>query len=187
MNVFNRILAILIAAAVMTGAVVLFLVAANTLTPGQLGVFGPVVNLFDWAGQPGAVQAGATAAFLLGLLLLIAELRRGDRREKRVTIKHDEMGIVSVDLAGIEELVSREARRVGGVQDVRSRVGETKNGLEIVERVSVAPDANVPEVSRELQERTKQVVEHHVGRPVSEVRVDARLARPEKRPVGSRR
>jgi uncharacterized alkaline shock family protein YloU len=187
MNIFNRILAIAAAVAVMAVAAGVFLAASRLAAPGQLGALGPVVSLFDWAGQPALAQFGAAIAFFAGLLLLIMELRTGEGRRKRITVKHDELGIVSVDLGGIEELVTREARRVGGVQDVHSRVEETKNGLEIVERVDVAPDANVPEVSRELQERTKNVVEHHVGRPVSEVRVDARLARPEKRPAGSRR
>lgn len=186
MNTFNRILGVLLALAVMVPAVCVFLVAVNAIGPEQLGPFGPSVSAFGQM-RPTAVAAGAAVAFLLGLLLLIAELTTlGDRR-KRVVVKDDEMGKVSVSVDGIEELVSREARRVGGVREVRSRVDQNKNGLQIVEFVSVAPEASVPDLSRELQERTRNVVEHYVGRPVSEVSVDARLARPEKARRGGTR
>ncbi len=181
MNTFNRILGIVLAVAVMAAAVGLFLVAANVVTPGQLGPFGRAAFLFDWTGQSAAVQLGAGLAFLAGLLLFLAEVGTWGRRERRVLIRHDEMGKVSMDVDGIEELVRREARRIGGVLGIRSRVDENKEGLQIVEWVTVAPDASVPELSRELRERTKNVVERYVGRPVREVRVDARLAPAEKR------
>lgn len=181
MNTFNRFLGIVVAVALMAVGLGLFLVAAGVVTPGQLGPFGNAAYLFDTAGRRGAVELGAALVFLAGLLLLIAEVGLWGRRSRRVLVKHDEMGRVSMDLDGIEELVVREAKRIGGVLGIRSRVDEDKDGLQIVEWVSVAPDASVPDLSRELQERTKNVVERYVGRPVHEVRVDARLAPAEKR------
>jgi uncharacterized alkaline shock family protein YloU len=62
------------------------------------------------------------------------------------------------------------------VMEVRSRVEEDPAGLRILCRVSVDPNANVPEVTQDLQQRLKAVVEHHLGRPVAEVSVDAQVA-----------
>lgn len=185
MNTFNRILGVLLALAAMTAAAGVFVAALRVIAPAQLGAAGSAIHLFDWANRPGPVAAGAAAVFLAGLALLAAELATAGRgRRQRVMVKDDEWGTVSVTMDGIEELVTREARRVGGVRDVRSRVAQDKGGLRIVERVAVAPEASVPEVSRELQERIRSVVEHYVGRPVSEVRVDARLARTAKPRTG---
>jgi uncharacterized alkaline shock family protein YloU len=76
----------------------------------------------------------------------------------------------------VRELVDREAGRVVGVMEVRSRVEEDPAGLRILCRVSVDPTLSVPEMTQELQERVKAVVEHHLGRPVAEVSVDAQAA-----------
>lgn len=173
MNTFNRILGIVLAVALMAGGAALFLLAAGVIGPGE---YGPMAWQFDAMGRRAPVQLVAGLAILAGLLLLLAEIGTWAGGGRRVLIKHDELGRVSMELDGVEELVSREARRIGGVLGVRSRVDKHKEGLEIVEWVSVAPDASVPELSRELQERTKNVVEHYVGQPVREVRVDARLA-----------
>ena len=72
--------------------------------------------------------------------------------------------------------MDREAGRVAGVMEVRSHIEEDPAGLRILCRLSVDPTGSVPEMTRELQERLKAVVEHHLGRPVTEVSVDAQVA-----------
>jgi uncharacterized alkaline shock family protein YloU len=92
-----------------------------------------------------------------------------------VLLKQDGLGRVTVTRDGVRELVSREAGRVAGVMEVRPQVEENRNGMRILCRTSVDPAASVPELTRELQERVKAAVEHHLGRRVTEVRVDAQL------------
>ena len=113
--------------------------------------------------------------FLLGLLLLLLELRPPAREEPQVLLKQDGLGRVTVTRDGVRELVSREAGRVAGVMEVRPQVEENSKGMRILCRTSVDPAASVPELTRELQERVKAAVEHHLGRRVTEVRVDAQL------------
>jgi hypothetical protein len=174
MNTFNRVLVVVIAAVAVAAAAAVILIAAGLLTPAQLGPFGPAVNLLAWQGQP--ALTGAIAALVLagGILLLVAELRTAGRT-RRLLVKHDELGAVVADVDGIEALVAREGRRVGGVREIRPRVDEKNGKILITERVAVARDANLAEVSRELQARTKSAVEHHIGRPVAAVRVNATL------------
>ena len=49
---------------------------------------------------------------LLGLLLLVLELRPGPREAPRITLKQDGLGRVTVARDGVRELVDREAARV---------------------------------------------------------------------------
>jgi uncharacterized alkaline shock family protein YloU len=62
------------------------------------------------------------------------------------------------------------------VTDVRSRFAESDGGLQVRCRVAVDPAASIPALTQELQARVKAAVEHTVGRPVTEVRVDAHVA-----------
>ncbi|MFN3322746.1 MAG: alkaline shock response membrane anchor protein AmaP [Bryobacteraceae bacterium] len=175
MNVFNRILTVALAVLVIIVAGAVFLAAAGLAAPGQMGPLGPVVNLFAWDTRP-ALTAGIAAAVLIaGITLFLGELATS-RKNRRLLVKHDELGAVVVGLKGIEELVTREAKRVGGVREARSRIEEGKEGLRVRERISVAPDADVSTLSRELQERTKSAVERTLGRPVAEVEVEAYVA-----------
>ncbi|MCU1276364.1 MAG: hypothetical protein JWO48_3795 [Bryobacterales bacterium] len=114
---------------------------------------------------------------VVGLLLLFLELRPDPRRGKWLVLKQDGSGQVTVSLSGVEDLVRREAICVPGVVDVSSRVSEAQDGLHILGRVAVAPDASIPDLSSALQERIKDVVEHHLGLSVTEVQVDVQLAR----------
>jgi lysylphosphatidylglycerol synthetase-like protein (DUF2156 family) len=173
MNLFNRILAIAIAAAAAAFAVCVFLVAVNWITPAQLGALAWVPNLFAWQTRATAVAIGAAIAFLAAIALLYAEFVFQRDRSSHMLIKHDELGSVIVARHGIEDLVTREAGRVRGVQEAHSSINEGKTGLRIAERLTVAPDANIPALSREVQERIKSAVERYIGRPVAEVSIDA--------------
>ena len=175
----NRILIIAIAAAGAILAACVFLVAVGAVSTEQLGALGWLPNQFDWERRATLTAMIAALAFLIATALFVAEVRAGGHRGRHLLVIDDQFGRVVVALRGVEELVRQEAGRVGGVRDVvRSRVGETKEGLRVEQRVSVAPDANVADLSRELQQRTKSAVERFIGRPVSEVHVDAHLTTP---------
>jgi len=180
MTVFNRVLIILLDLLLLVATGAVLLVSLGLTQPGQLA---PTAWFYDrllgftqldsasWGWTVGV----SGALFLLGLLLLVLELRPPPREEPQVLLKQDGLGRVTVTRDGVRELVSREAGRVAGVMEVRPQVEENSKGMRILCRTSVDPAASVPELTRELQERVKAAVEHHLGRRVTEVRVDAQL------------
>jgi hypothetical protein len=181
MHIFNRILVILLDLFMMLCAVVVLLVIFAVLRPVDLsgdpwivGELTPFTRLdaTTWYWVLGL----SIAAGVVGLILLIAELNPGPRPESRVVVKRDSVGQVTVTRDGIREVVDREAGRVAGVMDVRSRVAESGDGLHIASRVEIDPAASIPEITGELQQRVKASVEHLLGRPVGQVAVDAQVA-----------
>ena len=181
MSVFNRLLIILLALLLLVAAGAVLLTTLRVTQPEQLAPTPWFVDRLipftqldptTWSWVVGV----CIVLLLVGLLLLFLELRPGPREAPRITLKRDGLGRVTVARDGVRELVDREAGRVAGVMEVRSRVEEDPAGLRILCRVSVDPTASVPEVTQELQERLKAVVEHHLGRPVAEVSVDAQVA-----------
>jgi hypothetical protein len=180
-NVFNRLLIILLALLLLIAVGAVLLVVLGLIRPEQIAPtpwfadrLVPFTQL-DPTSRNWAVGI-SIVVFLVGLLLLFLELRPGPREEPRITLKQDGLGRVTVARAGVRELVDREAGRVAGVMEVRSRVEEDPAGLRILCRISVDPTGSVPEMTQELQERLKAVVEHHLGRPVADVSVDAQVA-----------
>lgn len=181
MNVFNRLLIILLNLLLLVAAGAVLLTTLGGIRPEQLAPtpwfvdrLAPFTQLdpTSWSWAVGV----SIAVLLVGLLLLFLELRPGPREAPRITLKQDGLGRVTVARAGVRDLVDREAGRVAGVMEVRSHVEEDPAGLRILCRLSVDPTGSVPEMTQELQERLKAVVEHHLGRPVAEVSVDAQVA-----------
>ena len=180
MNLFNRVVVSLLALLLLVASGLVLLVVLGLVRPEQLPL-GP------WIQDGLAVLArrerpewgwaiGISLALLpLTLLLLLLELRL--RREAApLTIKQNGAGRITVAREGVRELVTREASRVTGVMEASSRLEEGADGLRILCRVSVDPTASVPQLSQEVQERVKAAIEHHLGRPVTQVTVHTQLA-----------
>ena len=180
MNVFNRLLVILLDVALLVATVAVLLVALGLARPVDLA---PVpwfadrlvpftqIDPVSWSWAVGICLALVFA----GLVLLVLELRPGPLEEPRMTLKQDGLGLVTVTRSGVRKVIDRAAGQVAGVTEVRSRLQEGGQGLHVLCRVAVDPTASIPALTQELQERVKAAVEHTVGRSVAEVRVDAQV------------
>jgi uncharacterized alkaline shock family protein YloU len=179
-HLFNRLLLVLLALGLAVAAGAVVLVALGLAPPAALAPAPWFADrLAPFAGlDPGAwgwtVGVGL-ALVLLGLLVLVLELRPGPREEPRLTLKRDGLGTVTVTRSGVRKVVEREAGQVAGVVEVHSQLQDSERGLHVVCRVAVDPAADIPALTEELQARVKAAVEHAVGRPVAEVRVDAQV------------
>lgn len=180
MNILNRVLVIVFVVAVMAGAGAALLVAFEVLDPAT--VFAdPWDLLLEPFRQVDSGTWGATVGVCLGvlscgLLVLAIELRAPWGAPRGFLLSRGPLGRVTIARRGVEELVSREARGVNGVLEARAHVKQKRAGYQVVGRVSVSPETNVPELIREVQERVKAVVESHLGSKVSEVLVQTQLS-----------
>jgi hypothetical protein len=180
-TVFNRLLIILLACLLCIAAGAVLLTSLNVIQSTQLALppwfvdrLVPFTQLDPtlWSWTLGV----SLVLVLAALLLLFIELRPEPRAAPMITLKEDGLGRVTVAVDGVRELVDREAGRVAGVMRVRSHVAEEPQGLRIWCRISIDPASSVPDLSRELQERLKVAVEHHVGLAVIQVCVDTQVA-----------
>jgi hypothetical protein len=183
MNTFNRLLIILLALVVLVAAGGVLLTTLRLTQPAQIAPnpwfadrLGPFAQLdpTSWGLSVGV----CVGLIVVALVLLFLELRPEPRPPARITLKADGLGRVTVPLDSVQKLVDWEAGHMPGVTRARSQVTEGLDGLQILCRVSVAPASSVPDLTRELQERLKSVVQHDVGLAVTQVSIDARLAPP---------
>jgi len=181
-TVLNRLLIILIALVLLVSASAVLLTTLGVAQPAQVAPAGSwfVDRLLPFTQLDptlSGLTVGVTLALVLvALVLLFLELRVRPRAARRITLKEDALGRVTVALDGVRELVDREAGRVAGIRRARSEVEEEERGLRIACRISVVPESSIPDMTQELRERLKAAVEHHVGLPVTQVSVDAQVA-----------
>ena len=182
MAAFNRVLIILLALVVLMTASAVLLTTLGVIQPTQVAPAGAwfVDRLMPFS-QLGHTTWRRTvvislALIVLALLLLLVGLREGTRAARRLTLKDDALGRVTVTLDGVRRLANREASRVAGVTGARSQVKKEAPGLRISCRVYVDTARSVPDMTQELRKRLKAAVEHHVGLAVTRVCVDAQEA-----------
>lgn len=183
MQIFNRIVVMLLDVLLITGAILLLLVTFGVLTPQQVLPGGlEETALGGWLASL-ATAAPATmllatllAGFVIlaGLVLLALELRPAAQAES-IVIRDDVLGRVTVQPKSIHDLIMYSAAHLPDVLQVQPTLAHTPQGLTIHCRTSLTPDARIPHVTATLQARIKQVVEQHLGMKVATVTVQAQL------------
>ena len=183
MNGFNRVVVILLDLLLLFGAVLVLLITFGAVVPVQLlsGAYaetGVGLWLASFARMSPTETLITTAVALVlivvGLLLLIAEMRP-ERRTRTITVREDGLGIVTVRAASVRDLISYTTTHMPEVLQIQPEIDSTRSGLHIRCRAAFSPEANIPQVSAELQSRVKQAVEQHLGMKVANVAVMAQL------------
>ncbi len=179
MNIFNRLLVIVITLAVLGAATLLILLTANLVMPEQLTTWSwllariQAIDAFAARHQVTTILVSLTV-LLLGMTLLYYELRLASRPQ--LVLRQDDLGRMTVSLAGVGELANHAAKQVTGVLEASTRVKAKAKGLRILSRVSVDRSARLADISKQLQERIRTTLEEHLGYPVTNVSVMAQLS-----------
>ncbi len=183
MNAFNRVVVILLALLLLFGAVLVLLITFGAVAPAQFlpGAYAETAMglwLTSFARMPPTETLITTAVALVlivvGLMLLIAEIRP-ERRTRTITVREDGLGIVTVRAESVRDLIAYTTARMPEVLQTQSEIDSTRSGLKIRCRAALSPEANIPQVSAELQSCVKQAVEQHLGMKVANVAVMAQL------------
>jgi hypothetical protein len=121
MRILRRLLALVLAAALMLAAVI----GLVEIVAAALGRPALIVPGQDWANRlrgyrwdDGVVRLGLSGALLLGLLLLMAGLHRG--RSAELTLTSTEPGVtVTASRRGVERALAATARAIPGITSAK--------------------------------------------------------------------
>ena len=176
MNGFNRTLLVLSALVIMIGCGAVIAASLGWLPTQNLGGtawFHDRLAPFAQLTGPTQVEAliVASGILLLAILLLMFEVVTLVPSGGPITIRRAGLGSVTVDDDVVKELARREASQVQGVIAFQPQVGQARSGLLISGRLAVRPDANLAEVSQQVQDRIKAAVEQSLTLQVQDVRL----------------
>ena len=180
MHVFNRLLVVLGATAVVVACLVVLGSGLGMLPIDRLPVGYWLRDGLLALGTPGRSERlpghlVAGGLLLLALLLLWMELRtlRGASR-RPIVVTSSPGGHVTVSRTGLERLAEQVAMELDDVMEAKAHVlGHQKLELRCQARVSPAADA--PGLSEELQQRLRRSIEQHVGRTVERISIHAQV------------
>jgi uncharacterized alkaline shock family protein YloU len=109
----------------------------------------------------------------LSLVVSLRFLYFGFRRDKpnQTLIRETDLGEVRISLAAVETLVTKVARGLKGVRDIKATVFGTEGGVGVRIRGVVSPEVNVPDTARLIQQAVTDYTKNVVGVDVTEVKV----------------
>jgi uncharacterized alkaline shock family protein YloU len=179
-NAFNRILLLVLGALALVAGIIALLLVIQVVHPADVGL-GGVLNGF-WQGIANLSGGSAVAAVIIsillalaGLALIVVELLPAPREAPVYVVRKDSLGTVTVARKSVRQVVQYEAAQIAGVRDVRPEVRNGPDGIHIIARTSLAPDAEAPAVGEQLQTSIKEAVQRHIGLPVAEVQIHTQV------------
>ena len=180
MNVFNRIIMILLCLVAIAFSIIVFLLVGGVVRPAQVspgGLLSGLWSFFSQLNQSNATIAAVVFALLVivALILLILEFNILRRDPEQFLVRDDSLGKVTVARSSVRKLVGYEAKTIPGVIETRQTVDNGRNGLRVHVRALLYPEAEAPEVGHTLQEKVQKAIQGHIGLPVAEVQVATQL------------
>lgn len=173
LNVF---LIAIIAVALAVVSAACFLVSADIVSPADIGPEGWVrdqfVELDVLTGTDRAIAIAATAgAFAFALLLLIFESLPALMPSGKYGT--DASGqTVLIDRRTIRQMIEQAAAETEGVSAAKARIRDTRKGLHTHVKAALAPDTNITEVGRALENKIKDDLRDRAGISISSVKLE---------------
>ncbi len=180
MNVFNRIIMILVCLIAIAFSIIVFLLIGGVIRPTQVSPGGFLSGLWSFYSQLNPSNATiAAVAFALvvivALIILILEFATLRGGSDQFVVREDSIGKVTVARSSVRKLVGYEAKAIPEVIETRQTVDKGRNGLHVHVRALLYPEVNAPEVGHTLQDKVQKSIQAHMGLEVIEVQVATQL------------
>jgi hypothetical protein len=180
MNVFNRIIMILLSLAAIAFGIIVFLLVGGVVRPTQVSLGELLLVLWSFFAQLNPTNATIAVVVcalvvIVALILLILELNILQREPAQFVVREDSLGKVTVARSSVRRLVGYESTTVPGVVETRQAVDKGPDGLRVHIRALLLPEVDAPAIGHTLQEKVQQSIQGHIGLTVAEVQVATQL------------
>jgi hypothetical protein len=182
MNAFNRAFMVLLSLALAAGGLFVFLLVSGLMsdtfmTSPEYIRLAQFVRTTSEGADP-LWMAGSLGALVVGVGLFFAELPLRKPRAKKLTLRTDAAGTVTVSMSGLRRLSEHVIGAVPGVERVQTEANADHKGLSLDCHLQLAPDTNAPDLAAEVRELVSSSMEQHIGRPPVRVDVHTQVGQP---------
>ena len=192
MNLFNGLLVTIGALASLAVGVLILLVVTETIpleTLPNTALRQQFVGMADHSGGALWRDVGIAIGFIaVGLIVLALEARMLTRggAAGMVLVSAGPEGVVRMSIDSIAQLAQRTARGNRDVRNIRCTVRAAPGGLTIRCVAGLRMGSDVSEVSSDVQQNIREVVERLTGLPVTDVPIRVRYEGDRDQPVLTR-
>ncbi len=109
------------------------------------------------------ILAGVIVAITMLISLVLARIIYGRQERERNIFINNPLGRVTISVSALEDLVRRMAFKSSQIKEIFPDITSTKNGLHIDIRLTLRSEANIPELTAELQDLIKAKVQSVIG------------------------
>ncbi|WP_051534267.1 alkaline shock response membrane anchor protein AmaP [Desulfitibacter alkalitolerans] len=120
------------------------------------------------------VRLAMAAVSLVVAIWAIYSLQIGLRKKPEVKytqIDSTEHGQIHITMEAIENFVTRAAGTIKEVKEVKPRIKILPEGMALLLKITIIPDTNVPNVTRDIQEKVSHYLKEYGGIEVFDVEV----------------
>lgn len=133
-------------------------------------------NLMEMVSSYLASNTGRITGIIVGFILLILGFKTiidsfSKKTPTVASIQTTELGAVKITVSALEHLVSKAAKQIKEIREIKPRVKPLTDGIAIFLYASVSTETNLPFVTKELQDTVKGYIEQIAGINVYEVKV----------------
>jgi uncharacterized alkaline shock family protein YloU len=108
-------------------------------------------------------------AFITGFIFIVTDFKK--KRELLYVSRKSEYGEVKISLDTIENITLATAKKAEGVKETRALIKKIEDSVDIVIKLLVLAEVNIPDLSKEIQETVKTSVEENSGISVNNIEV----------------
>lgn len=114
------------------------------------------------------------AVSLVVALWAIYTLQIGFRKKptaKFTQIHTTDFGQIHITMEAIENFITRAVATIKEVKEVKPRIKVVPEGMALLLKITIIPDSNVPNVTRQMQEKVSQYLKEYAGIEVFDIEV----------------
>ncbi len=177
MNLFNKIVVILLILACMILLPVFFVFPDGVVTylQVQLAALKTGLDAVNPMVKTGLGLALAVLSFLFFLILLVLELFRG--QPKAVRVAQTAGGEAVLELKSVAERVRDAVIQLPEVVDVKPKVTAKRRSVNVEIQIETTPDVQVPAKTEEVYETVRRTVEEQMGLKLGKVKINIKHSR----------
>jgi len=124
-----------------------------------------IIDTFNYVRSEPNLQLGLGVAggilVIVSLIMLQTGLGR-KQREKTIAFENPE-GQVTVSLSAIEDFIKKAVSNLPEIKELKSSVTASKKGINILCKVTLFSDSNIPETTERIQSIVKSKVQDMLG------------------------
>lgn len=115
---------------------------------------------------------GVSGGFVLILGLYIFLLSIFRQPSDHTVVENTSLGEINISLRAVENLLQQAALSVRGVRDVKPIIRSDEKGVYVYLKAIISHEVNIPQASKELQDKSREILENSAGIKVVEIRVN---------------
>lgn len=106
---------------------------------------------------------GSIGSLLIIVTILVIQIIVGRMQRERTIAFDNPDGQVTISLGAIEDFIKRLTRQLPEIKELKPTVLATKKGVEVMTRLVLYSDTNIPEITEKIQNIIKGKVQEILG------------------------